>query len=230
MKAEHRKELQTNELADWMGRKLDTLKTDKRSWTTGLVIVLLVGGAIGASVYFLKGTSGSSLLWGKLSIASDKRDLDAASKELEKLAQENPNTRVGRAAQFEVARIQYQEGVRDLASPDLRPGALTKLQKARELYEQLASECKDAPQLSQEALMWIAKIDETLINATRPEKPGEKLSDIDRAIQAYQKLGQLTPETFQTKAATERAKLLQDKRADFEAFYSKLNEAAAKPK
>jgi hypothetical protein len=223
MKAEHRKELQTNELADWMGHKLDSLKTDKRSWTTGLVIVLLVGGAIAGSVYFLRGTSGSAALWGRLNTATD-------TKELEKLAQEHPNTRVGRAALFEVARIQYQEGLRDLASPDLRASALTKLLKAREQYEQLSAECKDSPQLSQEALMWIAKIDEALINATLPEKPGEKLSDIDRAIQSYQKLGQLTPETFQTKAAAERAKLLQDKRADFETFYTKLNEAAAKPK
>lgn len=223
MKAEHRKELQTNELADWMGRNLDNLKTNKRSWTTGAAIVLLVGGAIAASVYFLRGPSGSAALWGKLNIATD-------TKELEKLAQEHPNTRVGRAALFEVARIQYQEGIRDLASPDLRPGALTKLQKARELYEQLAAECKDAPQLAQEALMWIAKIEEALINASLPEKPGEKLGDIDRALQAYQQLAQQTPETFQTKAAAERAKLLQDKRADFEAFYSKLNETASKAK
>jgi len=223
MKAEHRKELQTNELADWMGRGLDSIKSDKRSWTTGVLIVLLVGGAIGAAVYFLKGTGGSGDLWSKLNVATD-------TKELEKLAQDHPKTRVARAAHFEVARIQYQEGLHDLASPDLRASALTKLQKARELYEQLAGESKDSPQLSQEALMWIAKIDEALINATMPDKPGEKLSDVDRAIQSYQKLGQVTPETFQTKSAAERAKLLQDQRAEFEAFYTKLNEAASKSK
>lgn len=223
MKAEHRKELQTNELADWMGHKLDDLKANKRSWTTAALIVLIVAGAIAAAVYFLKGSVSGSTTWGKLNTTSDVKGL-------EDLAKENPNTRVGRAARFEVARMQYQEAIHDLSSPELRASALTKLQKARELYDQLLAESKDAPQLSQEALMWLAKIEEALINATNPDKPGDKLGDIDRAIAAYQKLGQLTPETFQTKAAAERGKLLQDKRADFDAFYSKLNEAAAKPK
>jgi hypothetical protein len=155
-------------------------------------------------------------------------------KQLEQIADNNPGTIAGRTARFEVARIMYQEGLRDLASADQRDSKdaspIVKLIKARTLYLELAEQVKDNPVLTQEALMWAARAEEALAGSPDPDTPGQPAGSIDRAIEYYQKLAAVTPESFQTKAAALRAKLLEDKRTQINDFYKKLAEYATKPK
>jgi len=222
MKAEHRKELQTNQLADWLGRTVESAKHGNRSWTVGAAIALGVLALFGIYFYFLGNSSSATTAWAQLSTA--QANIDA----LDKIGAENAN-QVGRAARFEVSRLLYSEGIRDLANPDTRASAIAKLERARANYEKLAEECKkDAPILEQEALMWTARAEEALMGAVNPEKPGEPAGNIDKAIEYYEKLGALTPPTFQTKAAAARAKVLKDQRQTILDFYAKLNAAAGK--
>lgn len=224
MKAEHRKELQTNELADWLGRTYQSVKTGNRSYLVGGIIAVVCAGLLGYYFYHLNtGSSSSMAALMKLQTANTVQDL-------EKIAQENPGSVPARTARFEVARILYQEGVRDLPSADGRAAALGKLVKARELYRQLADECRDSPVLAQEAVMWTARIEEALTGASDPEKPGAPLGSIDEAIKQYQKLAGMQPESFETKAAAERAKMLQENKSKIEAFYATLNQPAPKLK
>jgi hypothetical protein len=217
MKAEHRKELQTNELADWLGRTYQSVKSGNRNYWIGGVIVVAVAAVIGYFVYqYNTAPSASIAALMKLQTANTVQDL-------EKIAQENTGTVPARTARFEVARILYQEGVRDLPSAG-RSEAIGKLTKARGLYQQLADECRDSPVLAQEAVMWQARIEESLSGASDPEKPNTRAGSIDEAIQLYQKLALMQPESFETKAAAERAKFLQDNKSKIEAFYATLNQ------
>jgi hypothetical protein len=219
MKAEHRKELQTNELADWLGRTYQSIKSGNRNYWIGGVIVVAVAAVIGYFVYRLDtGSSASMAALMKLQTANTVQDL-------EKIAQENTGTVPARTARFEVARILYQEGVRDLPSAS-RSEAIGKLTKARGLYQQLADECRDSPVLAQEAVMWQARIEESLSGANDPDKPNTRAGSIDEAIKLYQKLALMQPESFETKAAAERAKFLQDNKSKIEAFYATLNQPA----
>jgi hypothetical protein len=224
MKAEHRKELQTNELADWLGRTIQNIKSANRSvivWSTVVVVLLAV---VGYLVYNLITQPSSS---SKLLISlQEARDLN----DLKQLADKNPGTIPARTARFVMARMLYQEAIRDLPSSQHHDEAIAKLVQVRDLCESLANECRDIPVLSQEALMWTARAEEALIGSSNPANPREPAGTLDRAIEFYQKLGKLTPETFETKAAAGRAKQLEDKRSQIEAFYVKLNEQAGKAK
>src|SRR6516162_5521949 len=101
MKAEHRKELQTNELADWLGRTYQSIKSGNRNYWIGGIIVVAVAAVIGYFVYRLdSGSSASMAALMKLQTANTLQDL-------EKIAQENTGTVPARTARFEVARILY---------------------------------------------------------------------------------------------------------------------------
>src|SRR5262249_21837755 len=169
MKAEHRKELQTNELADWLGRTLQNIKSGNPThlmW--GAVAVVLVG-LLGWWIYNYA-IRPSSKLEVLLKIQAAGADL----KELEKIAKDkNSGTLPARTADFDLARILYQEGIRDLPAVELRTSAIAKLEQARDLYAQLETECRNEPVLAQEALMWKARAEEALIGAVNPDKPKE---------------------------------------------------------
>jgi hypothetical protein len=220
MKAEHRKELQTNALADWMGRKIEEVRAGNYrhwiSWGTGALVLAALAGAWW---YFSSSTASTGALMIKLQQANDL-------KELEQLAVENRGTVPARTARFVIARIYFHEGLRDLASPEMRSDAIQKLLRARELYETLASECGDNPPLAQEALMFTARSEEGLIGAWDFQK-NQPAGTPERAMELYRKLAEQKPETFQTKEAGERLKLWQEKRPELEAYYQKLGEQAA---
>jgi hypothetical protein len=222
VKAEHRKELKTNELADMIGRAIEGAKHPNRNWLIAGGVVLAVALLIGVYMLFSGGSSKSGRLLVEVNGAVDL-------KQLEQIAEKNPGTVAARTSNFMIARLLYQEGIRDLPSSELRPGAITKLERARSIYEKLAAE-NEEPVLKQEALMWTARCEESLIGALSTDKPTEPAGSIDKAIVYYQKLANMKPETFETKSAAERAKVLEEKRTQVEAFYAKLGEQAGRLK
>jgi len=220
--AEHRKELKTNDLADFLGRTIEGARNPNRNWLIAAAVIVVVALAVWAWFMFAGGSSKNAALMAEVQGAADLA-------QLEQLAQKNQGTIAGRTANFEIARILYQEGIRDLPSTDMRPGAIVKLERARGIYEKLANEATDNPVLAQEALMWTARAEEALIGAVPPDKL-EPAGSIEKAIGYYHRLAAMKPESFETKAAAERAKQLEEQRAQIEAFYSKLNQQAGKPK
>lgn len=227
MKAEHRKELETNELADFIGRTVDTVKGKSKDRASWMPIAAVAGGLIvlvlGYLLFFRSVSGGNAAVMIKIQEAGDN------VKELEKIAAENPGI-PARTARFEAARIQYQEGLRDLPAPDTRAAAIGKLQAARDLYKKLAVETRDNVVLTQEALIQLARAEEALIGAVHPDNPGQAAGTLDQAMKYYQAAAESKPETFQTKAAAARLKVLEEKKSQIEAFYTKLNEQASKAK
>jgi hypothetical protein len=231
MKAEHRKELETNVLADRVGKFVEAMRGGPKGALRIWIVVGLVAIAIGLGYYLYQSTyTDTSRLWTQLDAAKD-------AQQLEELAKDNSGTIPARTARFEVARIFLAEGVQNLGSPVKLAGGLTthedavqKLEKARTLYEELSNEARDVPMLAQEAMMGSAKAEESLSGTPKADNPKETRGTLQRAMELYQKLADAQPETFQARAAKEKVKELQDAvtRAKLQEFYVQLNQQVVK--
>jgi len=214
MKAEHRKELERNVLAAWLGRGVEVAKArSKNAYAIGgvaVVLAVLVGG--GWYLYHSRSAS-SSALWLKFDGVTSIEDLA-------KLASDNKGTIVAQAARFEEARAFLAQGVQNLASPPPEHDkALESLVKARDAYDGLIAQSKDIPTLQQEAMMGVATAEESLVDSGKD-------ASLDKAQQYYERLAEAYKDTFQGKAARKRADELKDPktRADIEKFYRNLNQ------
>jgi tetratricopeptide (TPR) repeat protein len=212
MKAEHRKELQTNYLADQIGQFVRGVRQDSGTWVVlgfvAVALALLIAWRYFSNVTFQK----RSELWTKLEAASS---VDA----LESLAQQNPGTLPARIAQFELARTQLRGGLAKLAasSDKEREEAQAKLKEAGELYAKLAQD-REFPLLAQEALRGAGKA-------------LESQGDLDGALKKYDELVKAYPDSPLAKQTAEYAKQLADNREQVQKFYDELKQlAAAKPK
>jgi hypothetical protein len=223
MKADHRKELERNALVENLAKSAEALKSHGK-------LLRLVGGIAAAvlgvgilSWYFLGGVStAQSHLWERLSAAND---IGA----FEKLAQENRGTIQARTARFESARILFQEGFTDFGTSDRHGDAVAKIDKARSLYEGLIAESGSFPLLLQEALMGVARAEETLCATPKTESPGQMYGSLDKAAEYYKKVAEGSGDSFQSKKAAERLKTIQEKRNDLQTFYADLNRRFSKP-
>jgi tetratricopeptide (TPR) repeat protein len=208
MKAEHRKELMTNTLADQLGHALQNIKEGPSRGTMVFVIVVAVILLLGMVWMFLARSREESestrwLRWDNLgSPAQLTAFLD------DKDAQEHLP---GRLARFEEARRLLLEGTRGLGSAN-RTQATTDLKKAAELYDQLTGECTDRPLLHQQALMGAARAHESL-------------GEYDPARKLYQKLADVYPTTIFGKDAKQQVARLDSKeqQADLEALRKEFN-------
>ncbi len=227
MKREHRKELHTNVLADRMGRLLQGMKAAPQSSVLIWVFLLLTLLTIASWQYYASSTrSNRSGLWVQLDKAT--RDPDVASHELAVFANKNHGSIAGRTARFELARIRFQDGQENLTS-FRRTDAVQSIVEARKAYEQLATECPDAPLLAQEALMGVAKAEESLIGIMNPDKePPESYGSLERAREYYHRVASQYHDTVLGRKADERAKELEgdENSAKVQAFYDELNKLA----
>jgi tetratricopeptide (TPR) repeat protein len=208
MKAEHRHELKTNALADTMGRLLQGLKTGPSRHSLliwGLVILAVV---IALTGYFIFKTNkeNKSNLWVEVDDAQrqldDAGDLDRIKKVLDddfkKTAEAKAGTPQARVLSFDRARTLFRLGIERLY--DKHDEAVKNLKEARDLYANLAKETdgdNSAVIFYQEALMNVARADETL-------------GDVDEALKGYEKLASRHKDSAYGKAAKERADYLKD--------------------
>ena len=150
MKAEHRRELNTNALADRMGRLVQGMKQPTEAgslvlWVIGVVALLSIGGW-----YVFSGPASWSGYWIRFEEAPN-------SQQLSEIASESQGTMPARAARFQKARVELREGLRSICSADQRPKAIEDVEQARQGFVELAAECKDSPLLQQEALFGAAR-------------------------------------------------------------------------
>jgi hypothetical protein len=217
MKAEHRKELQTNVLADRMGRLVREMKTGSRTrrrifWILGgVILVVLVFG------FFLRiratHARSESDLWVEFE--------DGAQSYINKLV-EGPDwirlskqvvkeDRYGKTAQGKAARFQnawyflWELGVKILAAD---PGfAVQNLNRAELMYSVLANDCKDDPVYLPEALYALALIEET--KAVQDSGDGkDRARHLAEAGRLYDELADKHKDSAHGKMAAERALLL----------------------
>ncbi len=209
MKAEHRKELETNTLADKMGQAVQRVKSGRRST---LLITVVVGAAVALGAWFWY----RSTTWSREE-ASDAwlRLDDGGQKNVGALA--STNTNAGKAAKLQIAWIAYWElGVKKIAT-DQR-GALLAIEEAGKFYQELAKECADErpPIYAPQAFLGIAIVEET--------KALQDRAAVEKAKEAYTNVVEKFPETAEGKFAKARLDLLKDKkgRAELEAVYDDL--------
>ena len=189
MKAEHRKELQTNVLADRLGRLVQGAKTGpSQKALLAVAAVVLVVVVLVAWIMIARRTSENrAKQWVAIDEATSIDNLDDIIKG-------SPGSLPARDARFMKARKLMQDAQAHLFSPDFsaeirnranlpmgRSQALESIQEAGKLYEELAKECKDNPVLVQEALMGLGTC-----HFIRGEYPD--------AIAAYQELRQTLSE------------------------------------
>jgi uncharacterized protein HemX len=205
MKAEHRKELHTNALADHLGKFVEGLKAGPKASTVALWVVgiLAVGVFIAWRYHAATSAATDSALWVQLDGANGVEAYQA-------LAKDNRDTKPARVARLQEARALYQQGIQELGYNADR--ARQKLEEAGTLYDQLAQECKDEPLLAQEALLGAARA-------------AESCGKLDKALELNQKLAAETPRTFLVEAAEKRLEALKSK--SVEAFYQDFDKRAS---
>jgi hypothetical protein len=214
MKAEHRKELQTNVLADRMGRIIQRVKTrPSRNTVLTWLLVIVLGLAVLFWIMTSRGRrSQSARLW-----------VDFAGGHLANLAelqQKYPTKEPGKLARFQIAWFQLWEvGIKWI--PFRAAMALENVSNAQEMYRKLATDCKDDPVLGPEALYQIAVAEETLAIRDDPKE------HLDRAKAAYEEVVAKFPKTARAKDAEQRAKDLNESenpaaRRRIQAFYTEM--------
>jgi len=213
MKAEHRKELMTNTLANRLG---DVVQSMKEGPSRGTLFVLAAVGLIVILVLIWRylATSGEetdSARWFRLDSLSTPEKLKEFldDKDIEGHAQ-------GRLARLEEARRSLYQGLRQLGNPGTRKKAQEDLQRAAGLYDKLADEFADKPLLHQQILMGAAKAHESL-------------GEADQARRNYQQLQEKYGDSIFGRDAAEQLQRLDaaQQNGDFKALSEELNKPAA---
>lgn len=214
MKAEHRKELETNTLADKMGQAVQRVKTGRRGTylTYLLVVVAVLIGAWFLYAYVTASRQERSDAWLRFD--------DGSAKNLDYLSKIEPTTPAGKAARLQLAWVHYYHGGIKFMGTDPN-GALQMLKIAGDEYRKLAEESKDTdPLVEPQALLGIAVVEEA--------KTIQDASFLDKAAEAYKAVlergDQKYKDTVYGKFAQERLDQLKDakKRAEIAALYTEL--------
>jgi tetratricopeptide (TPR) repeat protein len=190
MKAEHRKQLETNTLADKIGGLAQSFKEgpSRNALVYGTLVVAVLVLVVIYRWVAANATANDSARWVRLDQVSNTEQADSFIKE-------NPDTEQSRVERFQVARLDLVQGLRDLASLD-RDKAIRRVRSAAEAYEKLAGESGNTPQLTREALLNAAKA-------------REGLGEYEQARQLYGRLARDFPQSLMGKAAAEQAKALE---------------------
>lgn len=220
MKAEHRKELETNVLADRMGRLVERMKTRPQRLSVLYVVLAVV---IVLAVF----------VWYRLSMGTQMEETQrwlmleqGASSQLFEIGgfQENRKTggiaildkeltNPGKAARFQVARFfVWDQGIERLGGDPVR--ALESVRFAQTIYSALKRECENDRYWLPEALYGLAVIDETLA-----------IQNPDRLKSAQSKFEQLASDHKDSgfgKLADKRARELKENFDSIEKTYRNL--------
>jgi tetratricopeptide (TPR) repeat protein len=166
MKSKRRHELQTNELANWMGKKIEKVKPYINLIVLGVLVAILLVVAI--LFFFNRGKQQDAQAWRSYTIEANKRERDPAA--LTKVAQSDPDSPAHLWALQAAADTQRDKGI-DLLYEERSEG-LKELDEAVQLYEEVLRRGKDEPFLQRRARYGLAKA-------------LESKGDIDAAIKQY---------------------------------------------
>jgi hypothetical protein len=233
MKAEHRKELQTNALADRIGRFFKNVKSGAQSssamvWVIAVLTVVLV---VGAWLIFRKNArENRSEMWVTVDEAVSRepqalpRVFHTPSKDdpvqqsidtLNDIIDKHPNTKAALMARFKLAQLYLRTlGLDKVATdPDI---AMENLDKARIEFKKLEDEAQNDPYWKPQALLGIAQVMETMAL--------KNAANLRKAQDLYKELADDYPDSAAGKEAAERVKLFknQTRREEIEDFYGDL--------
>ena len=212
MKAEHRKELETNILADRMGRMVQRIK-DRPRRRTMLYVVLGLIVLVGLFIAY-------RMRQGAIRERSERWVMleDGFKPYIDLLKKDEPETNPGKAARFQYAWLAtWALGLKLLGIDSAQ--ALENMEVAETLYRQLAKDCADDPVWEPEALYSLAIIEET--KAVRAK---ERSQHLDNALKQYQELAnnKKHKSSARGKDAAKRAEILEKNRPRIVSFYEEL--------
>lgn len=209
MKAEHRKELETNVLADTMGQVLTGAKQGpSRSFLFFLIIGFV--GVVGLFLIYrwmVSGTGRTGVQWAALEDGSPQRINDAI--------ESGVNTNPAKAARLQVAyEALWYRGIKQLGGNANE--AWASIDTAEQDYVKLAEDTKGDPVYHPEALYALAVIEET-----RAIKNRENLAS---AMDKYKAVIKSNKDSAFAKLAEQRIEDLENKNLDIERFYQHLGD------
>jgi hypothetical protein len=209
MKAEHRKELETNTLADGVGHLVTRMKDRPRRSTLGYAVVagLFVIVLILVWRWFYMSRMENTERWYLFDTGTQTY--------LANLIKSAPETNPGKAALLEQSWITFwEQGMKGLGH---KPAdAMKQLEEAYREYTEAAERCQGDPTFEPEALYAKAIIQETKALLDRKH--------LDTAREQYEQLAQKYDQSAFGKLAGERVAVLKDerKRAELVQFYQNL--------
>jgi hypothetical protein len=211
MKAEHRKELETNILADKMGK---FISSSHGRPSRGVVFYAVIGLVAALAVFlvyrwYVNSATRLGTAWYLLE--------DGAPQTIEQMANSTEANAATKAARFQVAyETLWLTGMKQLGS---RPKeAMQRIQMAEEIYRKLAEACKGDPIYEPEALYALAVIEETRAINDR--------TNLVTALEKYKAVTKLNKDSAFAKLAQERVEALEDdeKNRQINRFYQDLEE------
>src|SRR5687767_13346212 len=170
MKAEHRKELETNTLADRMGVVVQRVKSGQRRT---FVIYAIIGLAVAIVLWYVyitiqENRQQASQLWMMLD--------DGGNENLRVLITKHTDTPAGKAACLQRAWYDYWEGGLKRLGAD-PAGAMQSLDSASRLYKLVADNSADDLLFEPQALLGFALVEES--------KTVQDAAALDKAESAY---------------------------------------------
>jgi tetratricopeptide (TPR) repeat protein len=224
MKAEHRKELETNALADRMGRMLENVKQKPKRGTALFIVaavVVIVVTFMGVR-WYRYGRVEDSEAWyysyyffDVFQSAHHQKNREGVA-ELSKLVKDSHSEKIqGRFVRFqENWSLVWDRGIL-MVGLDPR-GAKANLQRAAAEYKALQEECEGDPVLVPEAIYGQAVIEETLALEDRKH--------LENAIELYEEVHKKHPKSAYGQLAEKRLAILNDetKRREVNEIYQDL--------
>ena len=215
MKAEHRKELETNILADRVGKFIITAK---KGPSRGSIYYVLFGLVLLVALfivyrYFVRKSETRAQAWMFLE--------DGGIQHAGKIAE---GSEAQKAVRFQIAWVLYwSNGVRRLGAGNGYVAGMDSIGKAEELYTELEKSCKGDPVFHPEALYGLAVISETRAIDDR--------ANLDAALEKFKELAKAYPDSAFGQLAKKRADQLGNEAEfdDVKRFYHSL-EVAFKPR
>lgn len=225
MKAEHRKELQTNLLADRMGRMVQRVRggPSRRTvlWIVLAVVVVIV--YVGFTIYRANQRATVSTNWTLLAEEYITAATPKGGITQNPWVVEYRDTNASLAARYQFAWLRLWgghadrigvQGLKYLLSDPVR--ALANIKEAEKEFIALSEDCKDDPILAPEAAYALAVIEET--------KTVEDRAYLDKAIARYKSVASKFKDSAAGKAAAQRADYLEKNRVPVEEFYVFMNQ------
>lgn len=221
MKAEERKENETNALARWIRRHQEKL-TGRSLYVVGGIFVLLV--AMVVIIWYWRSSTvaaNSARIMDFWLADTDKKNEEIITSE------KHQGKPTATWAKLQKARLAlYRDGMDRIGTTKEadRKAAYAKLEEGKKLYLELVNELKDDPALQQEAWIACARAEEALLGAPREDKAGEFRGDFAAMIEDYQKAAAINSDSDVSKSYAELARTKKAQETELKAFYRRLYE------
>lgn len=225
MKAEHRKELETNLLADKLGRMMTNThvgRPNRRAVIWTVIVLVAVAVAFVAWRLHIGAQQENMVSWMMLengrpealqSLAGIRQAEQEGRTTLRLTQSETDPSNAGKAARFQLARFfLWDQGVRMLGVDSNR--ALQSIKFADDLYRTLLKDCENEPVFLAEAKYGLAVIEET-----RAVQNQERLATAEKL---FDELATTHKESGFADLAAKRAKQLKENRQEITAIYRDL--------